>query len=290
MSDHFTPSEEFLLEYMAPVGWRYSMAMLFWEADGNFLGQLSAIRREEQGDFTDAEMTTWRVLHPHVNAAVRRLFAMEKASAARTSLEDSVQSLPMPMTIVGWDLSVDFSNRSAREALSLWRYGSDRARALKPLATLPEDLRAACERLKEGWNAAARDHAAEQAEQRILLEHPTIGGLSAEIRLVMPQGGRSLQPSFTVQLNLPPCAHHEVGRAMAQLSRLTPAERSTVRLAAAGHENADIARELGVSLSTVRTHLRHVFEKLGITSRAKLAPLHAALEANARSERETVAP
>jgi hypothetical protein len=109
MSDHFTPSEEFLLEYMAPVGWRYSMAMLFWEADGNFLGQLSAIRREEQGDFTDAEMTTWRVLHPHVNAAVRRLFAMEKASAARTSLEDSVQSLPMPMTIVGWDLSVDFS-------------------------------------------------------------------------------------------------------------------------------------------------------------------------------------
>lgn len=285
MSDHFTPTEEYRVTHMDPIGWCHSMAMLFWESNDSFLGHLSAIRRKEHGDFTDADMVAWRELHPHVNAAVRRIFATERSSAARASMELSMQALPLPMTMVSWDLSVDFSNCSAREALSLWRHGNDGARALKPAGGLPPDIRAACEQLKEAWNEASRENTLDSLEPRVLLDHAEVPELSAEIRLVLPQGGRSLQPSFAIQLTLPPCVHHEVGRAMARLAQLTSAERRTARLAAAGHENADIARELGVSISTVRTHLRHVFEKLGITSRAKLAPLHAALEATARSER-----
>ena len=49
-------------------------------------------------------------------------------------------------------------------------------------------------------------------------------------------------------------------------------------LAAAGDNNAEIVRKLSVSESTVRTHLRNIFRKLGITSRGKLAPLYRSLE------------
>ena len=91
-----------------------------------------------------------------------------------------------------------------------------------------------------------------------------------------------MQPSFTIAFFLPSAENRQVGHAYEELSKLTPAEQAVARFAAAGHHNADIACELGVSQSTVRTHLRHIFEKLGITTRAHLAPLHPQLaEVNA---------
>ena len=54
---------------------------------------------------------------------------------------------------------------------------------------------------------------------------------------------------------------------------LTEAELPVVRLAAEGHTNADIAARLYLSRYTVETHLKHVFAKLGVESRAELAAL-----------------
>jgi predicted ATPase/class 3 adenylate cyclase/DNA-binding CsgD family transcriptional regulator len=54
---------------------------------------------------------------------------------------------------------------------------------------------------------------------------------------------------------------------------LTPAERDVIRLVAEGLRNADIADRLFVSPATVKTHLAHVFTKLGVSTRAELAVL-----------------
>jgi DNA-binding CsgD family transcriptional regulator len=50
--------------------------------------------------------------------------------------------------------------------------------------------------------------------------------------------------------------------------RLTPRQNELLRLVAAGHTNTQIARRLGISESTVRTHLENIYEKLGVSSRA----------------------
>ena len=52
---------------------------------------------------------------------------------------------------------------------------------------------------------------------------------------------------------------------------LTPAETRVVVLVAEGLTNASIARRLSLSRYTVETHLKHVFRKLQVTSRAALA-------------------
>lgn len=50
---------------------------------------------------------------------------------------------------------------------------------------------------------------------------------------------------------------------------LTGRELEVMRLLAAGHTYKEMAYELSVSMDTVRTHMRHIFDKLGVNSRTK---------------------
>ena len=51
--------------------------------------------------------------------------------------------------------------------------------------------------------------------------------------------------------------------------RLTPRELSALRLMADGKANKEIASALDITERTVKTHLGHLFEKLGVTSRTE---------------------
>ena len=51
--------------------------------------------------------------------------------------------------------------------------------------------------------------------------------------------------------------------------QLTPRELSALRLLADGKANKEIASELDISERTVKTHLEHLFAKLGVTSRTE---------------------
>jgi DNA-binding CsgD family transcriptional regulator len=60
-------------------------------------------------------------------------------------------------------------------------------------------------------------------------------------------------------------------QALETRARLTPAERDTALLAAAGHCNKEIAALLLLSVRTVENRLQHVYEKLGVSGREKLS-------------------
>ena len=49
--------------------------------------------------------------------------------------------------------------------------------------------------------------------------------------------------------------------------RLTPRQKDLLRLLAAGHTNAQIARRLGISEGTVRSHLEDIYGRLNVSSR-----------------------
>ena len=51
--------------------------------------------------------------------------------------------------------------------------------------------------------------------------------------------------------------------------QLTPRELAALQLMADGKANKEIATALGISDRTVKTHLGHLFEKLGVTSRTE---------------------
>lgn len=60
----------------------------------------------------------------------------------------------------------------------------------------------------------------------------------------------------------------EVPRQVGLAESLTKRQADVLRMIAAGLSNQEIADELGVSLETVRTHVKHVYAKCGASDRA----------------------
>jgi DNA-binding NarL/FixJ family response regulator len=67
---------------------------------------------------------------------------------------------------------------------------------------------------------------------------------------------------------LAPAAAAKLAERVTQV-QLTPRELSTLRLMADGRTNKEIASALSISERTVKTHLGHLFDKLGVTSRTE---------------------
>ena len=62
----------------------------------------------------------------------------------------------------------------------------------------------------------------------------------------------------------------EAGRQEEALEALTPREREVFFLASRGLKNAEIATELYLSEKTIKTHLRNIYNKLNLASKAEL--------------------
>ena len=115
-------------------------------------------------------------------------------------------------------------------------------------------------------------------------------GLEYELQLCLPEPpGPARGPGRTVRLYLfrlsgpdfserdralltllRPHLHHaylDAERRRAQGSPLTPRQSDLLRLVADGHTNAQVARRLGLSEGTVRTHLENIYGRLQVSSR-----------------------
>lgn len=85
---------------------------------------------------------------------------------------------------------------------------------------------------------------------------------------------RKLQPFLEFALNtvyLP--RRYRERESVQQLYGLTDRELDVVELIVAGASNKLIASELNLSLATVKTHLQHVFQKVGVSSRTAVSAI-----------------
>jgi DNA-binding NarL/FixJ family response regulator len=91
--------------------------------------------------------------------------------------------------------------------------------------------------------------------------------LVAAIRAVA-SGGAYLTPALTRQL-LDDFVATIPAQRSERLVELTDQEVEVLRLLAKGHSNAELGARLYLSESTVKTHLSHVFRKLGVRDRVQ---------------------
>ena len=101
-----------------------------------------------------------------------------------------------------------------------------------------------------------------------LLKDVRPGDLVEAIRLVA-NGSALLGPGVTRRL-LERFAYEDAsGDAAEAVARLTEREREILRLLASGLSNAELARQLVVSETTVKTHVSSVLRKLGVRDRVQ---------------------
>jgi DNA-binding NarL/FixJ family response regulator len=62
---------------------------------------------------------------------------------------------------------------------------------------------------------------------------------------------------------------HRLQHTASEMEKLTAREHEILTALAKGSFNKEIAENLGISLSTVRTHLKHIYEKLHVQSRTE---------------------
>jgi DNA-binding CsgD family transcriptional regulator len=109
-------------------------------------------------------------------------------------------------------------------------------------------------------------------EHYIQLCLPEAPGPGRTVRLVLNRGpgpdfserDRALLTLLRPHLHQ---AYLDAERRRHPVSRLTPRQIDLLRLVAAGHTNTQIARRLGISEGTVRTHLENIYERLNVSSR-----------------------
>jgi DNA-binding NarL/FixJ family response regulator len=90
---------------------------------------------------------------------------------------------------------------------------------------------------------------------------------------VVAEGAALLAPSVTKRLVERYLATPPSGQSAPALRGLTEREREVLVLVARGRSNAEIAAELFVSAATVKTHVNHVFGKLGLRDRVQAVVL-----------------
>ena len=65
--------------------------------------------------------------------------------------------------------------------------------------------------------------------------------------------------------------HFHKAKPASELDSLSPRELEILRLLAKGLRYKEIADQLSINIGTVRTHVRHIYEKLHVTSRTEAA-------------------
>jgi len=102
-----------------------------------------------------------------------------------------------------------------------------------------------------------------------LLKHAPPEELLLGVRAAA-DGGALLSPQVTRRLVAEFAARRPAARRPPpELDRLTPREREVLDLVICGRSNTEIAELLFVSLSTVKTHLAHILDKLGLRDRVQ---------------------
>ena len=111
------------------------------------------------------------------------------------------------------------------------------------------------------------------SERRMVLEAIDAGAAG----YLLKDGGmddivRAVRAAANGEAPLSPRAAQAIlsARPARQLPELSAREREVVELVVEGLKNKDVADRLGISEKTVKTHLTHVYQRLGVTTRSDM--------------------
>jgi DNA-binding CsgD family transcriptional regulator/PAS domain-containing protein len=270
------PEDEFVRtrfykEWIEPQGLVDSM-MAVLEKTATAVTALAVGRAERHGRIDDESRGRLSMLVPHIRRAVTIGRIVERHKVEAASLADTLDGLSSALFLVDADGQIRHANASGEAML---RSGNMLLAPHEKLAAVDSH---GDKSLKEAICAAA---AGDGAMKRVGASVTLVGchgdTYVAQVLPLMGGARREAGANYSAvaavfvrkaEFKLP----HPV-EALARHYKLTPAEMRVLLAAVEGGGVAEVARTLGISEPTVKTHLQRLFGKTGATRQAELVKL-----------------
>jgi DNA-binding CsgD family transcriptional regulator/PAS domain-containing protein len=240
---------------------------------GDSVGVLALSRHESNGAVTDRDLAIIRLLSPHIRRAIAVSDVLDMHAMAVNTFEASLDLIAAGVVLVDAHGTIIHANRAARSMLAAGSPIRSDQGALH--ACLPEATAA----LRAVIAKAAGDEAA-VGGGGIGIPAPHSNGDPALIHVLPLMSGdirTRIAPRASAALFITPAVDGigDSGAALGALFDLSPGEVRPIERLIAGDTVAEAAKRLDIAVATVRTHLRHIFEKTGTSRQAELVGLAA---------------
>ena len=239
--------------------------------DRMMVGNAIFSQHQSAGPIGDAQVDGLRVLAPHVRRAVTisNLFDMKAVEAA--TFAATVEALTVGVVLADEDSKIVHANAAATAMLAAGdpivdRHGRIAVQSAATTSTLQSAVaQAAKDEATLGQKGIGIPIPRANADPLVIHVLPL---RRSHMRSGLNQ--RAAAALFVASASGPPRLPHD---ALNQLYDLTPAEIRIFELICEGQTRADVSESLGVSVSTVKSHLFHVFEKTGCRRQVDLVRL-----------------
>jgi len=265
---------EFYERWMKPQGlapvWPVILSVL--AESGEMVGGFSVFRREGEGPFSEAELCGADALVPHFHRAIHMRMLLDAAHHARVPVADALDRLPLGMLVLDGNRHVLIENASAARVLALEDGIEVRSTGLTA-ADARENTK-----LHELIKTALESAEGQSLDGTSFMQVSRPSGrqpfsVMVSPLLSAPAGALSSEAVVACFISDPEAGHVPTRKALGQIYGLTPAEAEVVQLLAKGLPLDEIAADRGISLNTVRSHLKHIFSKTGTSRQGELLGL-----------------
>jgi DNA-binding CsgD family transcriptional regulator/PAS domain-containing protein len=275
---------DFYMRWVKPSGFRDMIGVLVLKS-GKRLAWFSVARTEIQARYCDADLQFMDWLSPHICRAFTMGDIFDLQAVRIQQLEQTVDALSTGVFLTD-RRGITYMNSSAQKLID------DRG-ALKVKdnrLTVPKSR--STDMLSEAISASLDGVAPPMAGTHMVpIPDEEGGGLIAS---VLPLKWRDadnpltgLPGSAAILVQDPSQPVQSVGDAFGRLYGLTGAEQRISLEIARGRSNQDLCDLLGISTNTLKTHLKHIYAKTGVTRQTDLARLVIASTPPVRATGET---
>jgi len=263
-------------EWMMPQGYVDFIGCHLDKSGGSCI-PLTVIRHERDGGVDEHALARMNLLVPHIRRAALIGNVIDLRTCEAAALADTLDGLAAAIVLVDGGCRITYANTSGQAMLDDGAILSGRGGRLAAREAEPDQA------LKEVF-AAANDGDDAVGAKGVVVSMTAPDG-RRYVAHVLPltagarrRAGRTYDAAAAVFVHEAALETPSMPDALAKAYRLTAMELRVLLGIVQVGGGPSVAAELGISETTVRSHLRHVYEKTGTNRQADLVKLVAAFE------------